>query len=296
MPTSGPPRASSSSPAPRCRRRPRSAPRVLVSDGSRSSEPAALRRACPGLPRELRLLGVPEPLAHRDRPRHGRAGWRRRDPADGGRRRRPRAAVGRHRQRHARPGGRRPAARVRQRREQVRAAARHGEPGSELRPGGGRDRLLRVARGDAHANRRRGGHRADQHVRLGCRPELGDRGAGRRRRGGGHPLAARADPRALVRRRAAPRVPLRRLQPRADHPQRPGGARQRRGAAPPARRGRPLRRLDRGRGRLLVRQLQVPGARVPGAGGRRAGARGGVPGAPQRSSRSRPTTSRTSTR
>ena len=89
---------------------------------------------------------------------------------------------------------------------------------------------------------------------------------------------------------------LRRLQPGADHPERPGGPRQRRGGRAGGAGGRPLRRSDRGHRRLLVRQLQVPGTTVPGARGRRAHAASRRRRPASTTSRSPPTTSRTSTR
>ena len=110
----------------------------------------------------------------------------------------------------------------------------------------------------------------DEHVQ----PRRGERELGaaraRRRRGARWPAhVSRRHPGALLRQRAAARIPLRRLQPGADHPERPGGPRQRRGGRAGGAGGRPLRRPDRGDRRLLVRQLQVPGTPVPGTRERR---------------------------
>ena len=104
--TTGPPRASSSSPvAPRPQPRPwarrsRERPRDGVPRGLHPHvHPARLPR------RELRGLRLREPLDHRDRPGHRRSGRHGRDHAHRRRRGRPRASHDRDRQRHAGSAG-----------------------------------------------------------------------------------------------------------------------------------------------------------------------------------------------
>ena len=177
------------------------------------------------------------------------------------------------------PRARRPAADHRRRRVQVERPRRHRPPGPDVRPVGGRHRLLRVARGHAHADQQGGRRRADERLqRRGRERELRAGRARRRRQGRGPALGPRRDHRPRVRPLAAAGLPQGRLQPGADHPQRPGGARQRRRRAPGGAGRRPLRQAADRRRRLRVRQLQVPRPRRAADHARQADARAGRSG------------------
>ena len=193
-----------------------------------------------------------EPDDHRDRPRDGHAGGHRarssrRSSASGGREH-PRQG---DRRRHAGPAA-------------GRAAADHGQRRGRLavRPVGGRDRLLRVARGHAHAGQQGGRGRADERLQR-------RRGRTRTPSWPCWPTAARtragvADRGPILVRSFDPFPP--RDYRRGDfNPERiilndPVARDNDLGAAARGAGRRPLRQAaDRGR-RLLVRQLQVPRA------------------------------------